>query len=85
MIVSEASISGDRGSCQKGSKSAPILITLTHRHVREGFVDGEHVARCVVRGLFWGLQRVVRDDVVPRVDTLPGPSAPGKLRKAKTR
>ncbi len=72
------------GSCQKGSKSALILVTLTDRQVREGFVDGEHVTRSVVRGLFWGLQGVVCDDVVPRVNTLPCLSASGKLRQAKT-
>ena len=47
-------------------------MRLTDGEVREGLVDGQDVARGAVRGLFGGLEVVVRDDVVVRVDALAG-------------
>ena len=43
---------------------------VERREVREGLVDGQDVARRVVRELFRRLQVVVRDDVIARVDAL---------------
>ena len=47
-----------------------MALALTDREVREGLVDGQDVARRVVRELFGRLQVVVRDDVIARVDAL---------------
>ena len=77
MIVRVARISGDVEHAMSESvrRRRPaglvkLVLVLTDREVCEGLVDGEDVARRVVRELFWWLQVVVRDDVVARVDAL---------------
>ncbi len=49
----------------------PHPAGLTDGKMREGLVDGQDVARGIVRELFRRLQVIVRDHVIARIDTLP--------------
>ena len=83
MIVRVARISGARTEArQRAERGRGEEARLTDGEVREGLVDGQHVARGAVRGLFGGLEVVVRDDVVVRVDALAGRGRASVLRLA---
>ena len=71
MIVRVARISNDGATCNVStSASISAGVALTDRKVREGLVDGQDVARGIIRGLFQGLQVIVRNDVIARVHAL---------------
>ena len=75
MMVSVARISASMAN-QYTIRQREVTSARTDCEVREGFVDGEDVARRGVCGLFWRLQVVVRHDVIARIDALCPQSIP---------